>query len=99
MSCANPDCPNDGAPFWRRRNSYVQVIERDSPASEVTAPSRVYFASVTCSKRCAIVVMTPLADAEDKAREDKEAEERREREEAEAARAAARPNYVVLDTP
>ncbi len=108
-ACPAPThCPIQREPDpWRRRStgSFVQITEREDtnlPYPELAAvsnPPRLYFAAVTCSKRCAIAVLTPLADAEDRAREQRDDADRKRREEEEARMCEERPSYVILDTP
>lgn len=68
--CANPECPNVYASVTLASH-YVQVTEREFHSHgdrPVTADEMTTFAAVTCSKRCAVAVLLPLLDAEDRER-------------------------------
>ncbi len=58
-NCANPACPRPHL----RMSRHVQILEQEGT-------NRTHFAAVTCSKRCAIAVLAPLAEQEDQQRED-----------------------------
>lgn len=63
--CANPECPKSSFQA-STRNHWVQIEEvRLVGQAQGEGPVQRQFAAVTCSKRCAIAVLTPDADAED----------------------------------
>lgn len=66
--CANPECPNKEYGL-DLNGHWVQVQELNvirSPSND--GPIQHVFAAVTCSKRCAIEVLTPQLPAEDEQR-------------------------------
>lgn len=67
-NCANPDCTNQSFPA-NIRNHWVQIEEVHLAGQmQGEGPVQRRFAAVTCSKRCAIAVLSPIADAEDAAK-------------------------------
>lgn len=67
-NCANPDCMEPPL-LANTRVHWVQVEEVRLIGREIgEGPAQRRFAAVTCSKRCAIAVLTAAADAEDAAK-------------------------------
>lgn len=70
--CANPKCPNASLSPLGLRGHWVQIEEislqqvGESPSAGAVQHS---FAAVTCSKRCAVVVLTAALPAEEAERE------------------------------
>jgi hypothetical protein len=70
--CANPDCPNAELLPLGLQQHWVQVQEvvlqqvGERPSAGVVQHS---FAAITCSKRCAVAVLTAQLPAEDAERE------------------------------
>ncbi len=60
--CANPDCPDIGDDL---RSQWVQIEQLHLAGPRVgEGPLQRPFAAVTCSKRCAVAVLTAAIEAE-----------------------------------
>lgn len=65
--CANPDCPDAGGSLT---SQWVQIEQIHLAGPRVgEGPLQRSFAALTCSKRCAVAVLTAELPAEDAARE------------------------------
>lgn len=70
--CANPDCPDADRSDLAMRHHWVQVHEVDLEQvgqQEMAGTVRHLFAALTCSKRCAVAVLTAELPAEEAERE------------------------------
>lgn len=62
MKCANPDCKNPVAAHGLRGHA-VQITETDSVEDAAhNVQHFTTFAAVTCSKACAVALLTPLVE-------------------------------------
>ena len=67
-NCSNPECAEHPL-MANTRDHWVQVEEvRLVGELRGQGPAQRRFAAVTCSKRCAIAVLTAAADADDAAK-------------------------------
>ena len=68
--CANPECPNAAMSTWTMKSHWVQVHEVEySGVREGEGVVQHQFAAVTCSKRCAVAVLTAALPAEQAAQQ------------------------------
>jgi hypothetical protein len=70
--CANPECPNADFHPLGLDNQWVQIEElhlKQVGGQPGAGAIQHSFAAITCSKRCAVAVLTAELPAEDAARE------------------------------
>lgn len=69
--CANPECPDTHVQVVGLGGHWVQINEIELVGSNtaVHRETQHVFSAVTCSKRCAIAVLTPHLEREEAERE------------------------------
>lgn len=72
MTCANPNCPKSAAELFLRKRRRIQILDQElqSTGEQPSAGTVLYhFAAVTCSAACAIAVLEPLVEREQRERQ------------------------------
>ena len=67
--CANPDCPRSDAALFVFRNRRYQILDQEfrTTGDQPSAGTVLYhFAAVTCSAGCAMAVLKPIAEREER---------------------------------
>lgn len=70
--CANPECPDVDLSDLPMRHHWVQVHEiemQQAGQTQMVGAIQHHFAATTCSKRCAVAVLTAQLPAEEAERE------------------------------